>query len=184
MALLGINHEQQHQELILTDLKHAWSLNPLAPVYRQASSEPATEISNRWLPFAEGVAWIGHDGNGFAFDNELPRHQVFLQGFELASRLVTNGDYLRFLDDGGYQRAELWLSDGWAVRQARDWSAPLYWEKRDGAWTHFTLAGPRPVGPAEPLVHVSYYEADAFAAGQAPDCQPRRNGKSPRPQLR
>jgi ergothioneine biosynthesis protein EgtB len=163
VVLLGVNHEQQHQELILTDLKHAWAANPLCPVYREASAEAGTPSSQSWLPFAEGVGWIGRNGMGFAFDNESPRHRVFLQGFQLANRLATNGEYLAFMADAGYERPELWLSDGWAVRQARDWLAPLYWEKRDGVWTQFTLAGQRLLDPAEPLVHVSFYEADAFA---------------------
>jgi ergothioneine biosynthesis protein EgtB len=163
VVLLGINHEQQHQELLLTDLKHAWSSNPLAPVYREASPETGPAPPMRWLPFDEGMRWIGHEGAGFAFDNESPRHQVFLHRFQLASRLVTNGEYLRFMEEGGYERPEFWLSDGWMACQSHQWSAPLYWEKQAGTWTYFTLAGRRPVDPAGPIVHVSFYEAEALA---------------------
>jgi ergothioneine biosynthesis protein EgtB len=159
---LGCQHEQQHQELILTDLKHAWSFNPLRPVYRAVSSSNDAPVLT-WLPFEEGIAWIGHQGNGFAFDNELPRHRVFVHGFGLASRLVTNGEYQTFLNDGGYDRPEFWLSEGWATRQTQGWIAPLYWEKEGDSWTLGTLAGQRPLLPDEPVCHVSYYEADAFA---------------------
>src|SRR5262249_38246327 len=116
-----------------------------------------------WLPFPEGVAWIGHDAGGFAFDNESPRHRVFLHGFQLASRLVTNAEYLGFLAEGGYDRPDLWLSDGWATRQAQGWTVPLYWEKQGAEWSVVTLAGLRPLHPEEPVCHVSYYEAEAFA---------------------
>jgi ergothioneine biosynthesis protein EgtB len=162
-VLLGIHHEQQHQELIVTDLKYHWSVNPLRPVYKQRH---ATTVDNppplNWVSFPEQLAWIGHDGRGFAFDNESPRHREFLHPFRLASRLVTNQEYLRFMADGGYERPELWLSEGWAVRQARGWTAPLYW-KHQGNWSAFTLAGQQPLDPAEPVSHVSYYEADAYA---------------------
>ena len=162
--VLGLNHEQQHQELILTDLKHALSLNPLRPVYqvpRPVKQRGAPSLS--WLEFAAGVAWIGHAGAGFAFDNEGPRHRVFLEPYRLANRLVTNAEYLEFIADGGYERTEFWLSDGWATRQARGWEAPLYWEKLDGRWHVMTLSGLRLLDPAEPVCHVSFYEADAFA---------------------
>jgi ergothioneine biosynthesis protein EgtB len=162
-VILGLNHEQQHQELILTDLKHAWSENPLYPVYRQATPQPRQPPSMNWVSLEEGVVWIGHDGNGFAFDNELPRHRTFLQGVQLASRLTTCGEYLEFMADGGYDRPEHWLSEGWATRQAQDWTAPLYWHQADGEWRVFTLAGLQPVNRAEPVCHVSFYEADAFA---------------------
>ncbi|HZU39183.1 MAG TPA: ergothioneine biosynthesis protein EgtB [Gemmataceae bacterium] len=162
-VVLGCHHEQQHQELILTDLKHAWALNPLDPVYRPALPERGSVPSHRWLSVPGGVVWLGHDGQGFAFDNEGPRHQAFVQSFQLASRLVTNGEYLGFIQDSGYRRPELWLSDGWATRQASGWEAPLYWEPRDGEWWQVTLAGRRPVKASEPVCHVSYYEADAFA---------------------
>jgi ergothioneine biosynthesis protein EgtB len=161
--MLGINHEQQHQELIITDLKHAWSLNPLRPIYRASPMKTGEPPPHTWVTYPERLTWIGHDGAGFAFDNERPRHRVFLQGFELSSRLVTNTEYLAFVDDEGYTRPELWLSDGWNVREAHGWTAPLYWENRAGAWWILTLSGPRPVDPDEPVCHVSYYEADAFA---------------------
>jgi ergothioneine biosynthesis protein EgtB len=160
---LGLHHEQQHQELLLTDLKHAWAANPLQPVYRDALLESGEPPPLHWLSFPEGMAWTGHDGNGFAFDNESPRHRLFLRGFQLASRLVTNGEYLRFMAEGGYERPGLWLSDGWAAGQAGAWTAPLYWWQRDDGWTGWTLAGQRPLDPGEPVCHVSFYEADAFA---------------------
>lgn len=162
-VVLGLHHEQQHQELILTDLKHAWSANPLHPVYRPALPAVGPRPAPAWVEFAEGLTWLGHDGSGFAFDNEAPRHRVFLQGFRLANRLTTNADYLAFIADGGYTRPELWLSDGWAACQAEGWTAPLYWQERAGAWQAVTLAGLRPFDPEEPVCHVSYYEADAFA---------------------
>jgi ergothioneine biosynthesis protein EgtB len=160
---LGVNHEQQHQELILTDLKSAWAANPLHPVYRKALTDSRQPAPDGWVPYTEGLAWIGHDGNGFAFDNEAPRHRVFLHGFDLAARLVTNAEYQSFIADGGYKRAELWLSDGWFVRQSQGWTAPLYWKQQDGRAFIVTLAGQRPLVPEEPVCHVSYYEADAFA---------------------
>jgi ergothioneine biosynthesis protein EgtB len=162
-ASLGLNHEQQHQELILTDLKHAWAANPLHPVYREAASVDGDPLRLAWVSFPEGLAWVGHDGNGFAFDNESPRHRVFLNGFLMSNRLVTNAECLTFIAEDGYSRPELWLSDGWAARQAQGWIAPLYWVKEAGEWTNMTLAGVRPLDQAEPVCHVSYYEADAFA---------------------
>ncbi len=161
---LGFHHEQQHQELILTDIKHVFSCNPLYPTYKKrppvnASSIPPME----WVAFPEGIYWIGHEGEGFAFDNEGPRHREFVQPFQLASRLVTNGEYLKFIEDGGYQNPLLWLSEGWATVRAEEWQAPLYWERRDGRWWTMTLSGLREVDMAEPVCHVSYYEADAYA---------------------
>jgi ergothioneine biosynthesis protein EgtB len=161
--ILGVNHEQQHQELILTDLKHSWATNPMHPVYRETIPESGELPGCSWLSFSEGLTWIGHDGDGFSFDNECPRHRTFLNGFQMASRLVTNGEYLAFIADGGYERPEFWLSDGWANRQNRGWTAPLYWEREGTEWLAFTLGGRRPLLPAEPVCHVSYYEADAFA---------------------
>ena len=162
---LGINHEEQHQELILMDIKHVLSLNPLqlayaAPVATAAAA--ATPLG--WVSFAGGLRQIGHGGVGFAFDNETPRHRVWVEPFRLASRLATSGEYLAFIADQGYRRAEFWLSDGWALVQQEGWSAPLYWrdEGADG-WSVFTLNGRRAVDPAEPVCHVSFYEADAFA---------------------
>jgi ergothioneine biosynthesis protein EgtB len=162
--ILGLHHEQQHQELLLTDLKHAFAMNPLRPAYRELpKAEPATPAPLHWIAYAAGVRWLGHEGDDFAYDNETPRHRVFVAPFRLASRLVTNGEYRAFVEGGGYRRAELWLSDGWVTRRAEDWQAPLYWERRDGSWSALTLGGPRPVHDADPVCHVSYYEADAFA---------------------
>jgi len=165
---LGLNHEQQHQELILMDIKHVLSLNPLAPAYQPAPpavSRAAVPLD--WIRFEGGLRQIGHDGEGFAFDNEGPRHKVWLEPFQLASRLSNCGEYQAFIADGGYSRPELWLSDGWAAVQAEGWRAPLYWrETEDGRWTIFTLAGPKPLDPAEPVSHLSHYEADAFARWQ------------------
>ncbi len=164
IVTLGLNHEQQHQELIVTDMKHMLSHNPLHPVYIDPSPNPATDIALMgWLEFPEGVYWIGHDGNDFAFDNEEMRHREFIQKFRLAGRLVTNAEYMTFMKDGGYQRPEFWLSMGWATVLQEGWRAPLYWEEDDGAWWQYTLSGLRSVDPAEPLTHVSYFEADAYA---------------------
>jgi len=166
---LGLNHEQQHQELILTDIKHGFWSQPLRPAYAPAAAEGRSSGGQAgapqlaWFSFEEGIYSLGHASSSFAFDNETPRHEVYLQGFRLGSRLATNGEYLEFIDDGGYRRPELWLSDGWDTVASQRWSAPLYWEQRDGAWFAFTLAGLRPVDPREPVAHVSYYEADAFA---------------------
>lgn len=158
---LGLNHEQQHQELILTDLKHAWSLNPFDIVYRAAAPVAGLPVEPRWEEFRAGIVEIGHAGRGFAFDNELPRHEALVHEFAIANRLATNGEYLEFIDDGGYNRPELWLSDGWAARQQQGWTSPLYWQQRDG-WQVRTLSGTRPLAH-EPVCHVSFYEADAFA---------------------
>lgn len=169
---LGLHHEQQHQELLLTDVKHLFAQNPLRPVYRagpQRNPSSAACASRersplRWIDFAGGLHEIGHDGRGFAFDNEGPRHRVFLQSFQLADRLVTNAEYRAFIDDGGYQRPELWLSLGWMTVREHKWTAPLYWERADdGTWHEFTLGGLAPLDLSAPVVHVSYFEADAFA---------------------
>ena len=163
---LGLNHEQQHQELFLTDLLHAFSCNPLRPAYRadlpSAADAPAAPATD-WVAFPEGDHSIGHTGDGFAFDNEGPSHRVVLPAFRLATRAVTNGEWRSFIADGGYRRPTLWLSDGWATVQAEGWQAPLYWEDRDGAWWTFTLGGMQPVEDDAPVCHVSYFEADAFA---------------------
>jgi ergothioneine biosynthesis protein EgtB len=170
---LGLHHEQQHQELILTDIKHAFFCNPLLPAYSNilpACSAGTGGESPRWLDHAGGVARIGHDGrkNGienFAFDNESPRHQVLLRPFRIASRPVSNGEYRAFIADGGYRRPELWLSDGWAKVQEEQWEAPLYWLKDDdGSESVFTLCGAQPLDPNAPVEHVSFYEAAAYAA--------------------
>jgi len=161
---LGVNHEEQHQELILMDIKHALALNPLDPAY--APPMPAAHRSApplRFVVFGEGLRAIGHDGSGFAFDNEGPRHKVWLNAFRLGSRLTTNGEYLAFIEEGGYRDPTLWLSEGWATVQHEGWEAPLYWRRDEGSWTMFTLHGRRAVDPDEPVCHVSYYEADAFA---------------------
>ncbi|HJU84593.1 MAG TPA: ergothioneine biosynthesis protein EgtB [Holophagaceae bacterium] len=160
---LGLNHEQQHQELILTDLKHLLAQNPLRPSYGAPTRPSAPAAPLAWIPFGEGLFELGHRGAGFAFDNEVPCHTVFLQSFELANRPVTNGEYLAFVEDGGYTRPGLWLSDGWALVQAEGWTAPLYWERGPGGWKQFTLAGLRDLDPDEPACHLSYYEADAYA---------------------
>jgi ergothioneine biosynthesis protein EgtB len=161
---LGLQHEQQHQELILTDVKHALGRSPLRPAYAALPEAPRAEARPlRFEPFAEGVRAFGHAGEGFAFDNEGPRHRALLAPFALASRCTTNAEFLAFLEDGGYARPELWLSDGWAWRQGEGVEAPLYWERADGAWSVFTLAGPRALRLEEPVSHVSFYEAAAFA---------------------
>jgi ergothioneine biosynthesis protein EgtB len=161
---LGLHHEQQHQELLLMDIKHVLSVNPLRPAYRDTL--PHQTVPDRpvgWIDGAGGLVEVGHGGAGFAFDNESPRHRVFLLPFALADRPVSCGDWLAFMADDGYRRPELWLSDGWAIVQAERWEAPLYWEHDDTGWQVFTLSGMKPVDPAEPVVHISYYEADAFA---------------------
>ena len=164
VVVLGLHHEQQHQELILTDLKHLLSCNPLRPIYVDTPSYPARPAPLlEWIEYPEGLREVGHEGAGFAFDNETPRHRVFLERFQLGSRLVTCGEYRAFMEDRGYERPELWLSDGWKVVQERGWRAPLYWEREGDAWYAFTLGGYRPVVDAEPVTHVSLYEADAYA---------------------
>jgi ergothioneine biosynthesis protein EgtB len=164
---LGINHEQQHLELLYTDIKHAFAQNPLKPAYRSPLAPRADNasrtVATTFVPFDAAVYRIGHSGDGFAFDNEGPRHRVFLEPFAIASRLVTCGEYLAFMEDDGYQRPELWLSDGWAARRLHNWDAPLYWEKDADTWDVFTLEGVRPLHEAEPVGHVSVYEADAYA---------------------
>lgn len=161
---LGLNHEQQHQELIVTDIKHVFSCNPLRPAYRQRSAGQTVAVpSTKWISHEGGLQEIGHRQQGFAFDNEGPRHQVWLQPYRLASRPVTNGEYLEFLADGGYTRTELWLSDGWDQVVRQGWTAPLYWERHANRWFTYTLAGMHEVDEAEPVCHVSYYEADAYA---------------------
>ncbi|MEW6766080.1 MAG: ergothioneine biosynthesis protein EgtB [Pseudomonadota bacterium] len=163
-AVLGLNHEQQHQELLLTDIKYIFALNPLRPAYRELAEPPARPAPTlRWHTVEGGPREIGHAGRGFAYDNEGPQHVVLLQDYVLASRPVTNAEYLAFMADDGYKRPELWLSDGWRLARREGWEAPLYWERVDGAWHHMTLGGPRPVDPHAPVCHVSHYEADAYA---------------------
>lgn len=163
---LGLNHEQQHQELILTDIKHGFWSQPLKPAYQK--SQPAHKAAGssqelRWIEFDGGIHPIGHSGEGFAFDNECPRHEVLLQPFRLASRLVTNGEFARFIDDEGYRRPELWLSEGWDTICQQGWSHPVYWEQNNGGWRQFTMAGMQDVNPDDPVCHISYFEADAYA---------------------
>ncbi|KIO49987.1 ergothioneine biosynthesis protein EgtB [Nitrosospira sp. NpAV] len=164
LAVLGLNHEQQHQELILTDIKHLLSQNPLKPCYQMSgmqSTSPATTL--KWHDFEEGIREIGHAGEGFCYDNESPRHKEYLQPYQLASRLVTNGDYLCFIEAGGYEDPTLWLSEGWDWLQANQYSHPLYWLREGAEWQEFTLNGVLPLHPGQPVIHVSYYEADAYA---------------------
>jgi ergothioneine biosynthesis protein EgtB len=163
LTVLGLNHEQQHQELLLTDIKHAFSCNPLRPAYRERSTPVGQTTTSRWIDFPGGLKWIGHDGDGFSFDNEGPRHQVFVEPYRLLSRLTTCVEYRNFMEDGGYRRPELWLSDGWDACRKQAWQAPLYWQQEGGEWSHLTLNGVKPIGDDELVCHISYYEADAFA---------------------
>ena len=161
---IGLHHEQQHQELMLTDIKHVFSINPLHPVYVEKEDKNIERIpSVKWISFEEGIYKIGNNGKGFSYDNETPRHNEYVESFSLASRLITNGEYINFIEDGGYGRAELWLSDGAAAVASERWIAPLYWEKIDGDWWNFKLTGFKKVNLNEPVCHVSFYEADAFA---------------------
>ncbi len=164
---IGINHEQQHQELLLTDILALFAANPLRPAYRESRTVVAFEPSFRdepgWVSFPGGVFRVGHDGKGYAWDNEAPRHEALVHPFRLADRLVTNGEWLEFMADGGYAKAPLWLADGWSTINREGWCSPLYWEQRDGAWFAMTLDGLVPVDAAAPVSHISYYEADAFA---------------------
>jgi ergothioneine biosynthesis protein EgtB len=169
---LGINHEEQHQELILTDVLNAFYVNPLRPVYRAEDSEPKAakrtpEKSSalRFLRFEGGVHEAGHAGDGFCFDNELPRHKMWLEPYALSERLVTCGEFLEFMEDGGYRRPDLWLSDGWNAVQDHGWGSPQYWSTESGEWSIFTLRGPLPLARRKnaPVSNISYYEADAYA---------------------
>ena len=169
VLLLGTHHEEQHQELILTDLLHAFSRNPLEPAYRAAAETAARPSRQRervpveFVEFDGGLCEIGHAGAGFAFDNERPRHRVHLEPFALASRPVTNGEFVRFMEDGGYREPAHWLSDGWARRSEEDWQAPLYWQRAEAGWTALGLRGRRPLDPDAPVCHLSFYEADAYS---------------------
>lgn len=160
---LGLHHEQQHQELLLMDICHVLHQSPLRPAYAPAAASTAASPSLGWHDVDGGVVAVGHAGDGFSFDNEGPIHQVLLEPYRLADRLVTCGDWLEFVEDGGYVRHDLWLSDGWATVRDQGWDSPLYWEQVDGAWQEFTLHGRRPVDPDAPVTHISHYEADAFA---------------------
>ncbi len=165
--ILGLHHEQQHQELLLTDAKHAFFTNPLRPAYREGSiAASAAAPPLTWHEFPGGIHEIGHSGSGFSFDNELPRHKVYLQPFRLASRPVTCSEYLEFIHDGGYQQSQLWLSDGWTTVKSQPWRAPLYWSQyHSDDWTVFTLRGAVPLKDllSTPVCHISLYEADAYA---------------------
>ncbi|MGD9954280.1 MAG: ergothioneine biosynthesis protein EgtB, partial [Burkholderiales bacterium] len=161
---LGLQHEQQHQELVLTDVKHLLSCNPLKPAYH--APWPLTPVRARkphWLAFEPGVREIGHAGAGFAYDNESPRHRVMLAPFGIATHPVTHGDFIDFIEDGGYRRPGLWLSAGWEAVQAGGWEAPMYWERRSDGWHTFTLHGMVRVDPHTPVCHLSFYEAEAYA---------------------
>jgi ergothioneine biosynthesis protein EgtB len=165
ILILGIHHEQQHQELLVTDIKHVFAQNPLHPVFRERKIDilPAKPAPLNFVDFDEATIEIGHNGRDFAYDNEGPRHRALVLPFSLASRPVTNGEYIAFIEDNAYARSEFWLSLGWMTINEQRWQAPLYWEKRDGAWWNFTLSGFRCVNETEPVTHISYFEADAFA---------------------
>jgi ergothioneine biosynthesis protein EgtB len=165
LITLGLHHEQQHQELLLTDIKHILALNPLHPIYRENLSQPSniTIPPLEWLAYPGGLHEIGHQGDKFAFDNESPRHQTYLQDYQLANRLVTNGEYLEFIQAGGYLESKYWLAEGWMTVQAQQWRSPLYWESIDGEWWVMKLDGLRRLVIDEPVCHVSFYEADAYA---------------------
>jgi ergothioneine biosynthesis protein EgtB len=162
---LGIHHEQQHQELLVTDIKHVFSQNPLYPVFQPnaTASETSRPAPQHFVEFDEATVLIGHDGAGFSYDNEGPRHRALVPAFSLSNRLITNGEFLAFMEAGGYTRPEFWLSLGWTTVNEQRWQAPLYWTQRDGAWWNFTLSGFRPVNESEPVTHISYFEADAYA---------------------
>jgi ergothioneine biosynthesis protein EgtB len=165
ILILGFHHEQQHQELLFTDIKLVFAQNPLYPVFRERKIDIASpkRPPMHFVDFDEATVQIGHDGDGFAYDNESPRHRALVSAFSLASRPVTNGEYLQFIEDDGYARAEFWLSLGWMTVNEQRWQAPLYWVQRDGAWWNFTLSGFRPVDESEPVTHLSYFETDAYA---------------------
>ena len=162
---LGLHHEQQHQELLLMDIKHVFWTNPMRPAFAPATEPMSAPVPTvAWSTYSEGLHVIGHQKPmAFAFDNEGPPHRAFVEAFQLASRLVTNAEYRSFIDDGGYRRPELWLSNGWAELQQSRWRAPLYWEQSPSGWTEFTLRGQGPLDDAAPVCHVSFYEADAYA---------------------
>ena len=165
VLILGLHHEQQHQELLVTDIKHVFSQNPLFPVFSEAKAAGKTmpAVGQSFVEFAEEILTIGHAGAGFSYDNEGPQHRALLHPFSLAVRPVTNGEFIEFIEAGGYTRPEFWLSLGWTTVNEQRWKAPLYWERRDDGWWYFTLSGFRPVDHAEPVTHVSYFEADAYA---------------------
>ena len=161
---VGLNHEQQHQELLLTDIKHVFASNPLKPAYHKCKIPHLYQAAQcDWIYHEGGIVETGYAGDGFCYDNELPVHKVYLEPFKLATHLLTNGEYLGFMADNGYQRADLWLSDAWKTVQTSQWQSPLYWEHIDGQWWHMTLSGLQPVDEHAPVCHISFYEADAYA---------------------
>jgi ergothioneine biosynthesis protein EgtB len=160
---IGLNHEQQHQELLFTDILHAFAQNPIHPAYDETWQMPKAQAGIGFAEIPTGIHEIGFAGEGFHFDNETPAHRSFIQPAKIARALVTNREWLEFMRDGGYATPTLWLSDGWAQREAEGWDAPGYWHDRDGTWLAMTLGGLQPVDPDAPVCHVSYYEADAFA---------------------
>jgi ergothioneine biosynthesis protein EgtB len=161
---IGLNHEQQHQELMLSDILHAFAQNPVSPAYDSQWERPRVRAGNgEFVDLPSGIHTIGNGGDGFCFDNEQPEHRLLIEGARIARHLVSNREWLAFMADGGYATPSLWLSDGWAAVEAEGWSAPGYWQKRDGEWFSLTLAGLKPVDPAAAVCHVSYYEADAYA---------------------
>lgn len=164
LTRIGLNHEQQHQELMLTDIKHILGSNPLRPAYRQLVRPVVQAGPLHWQEYEGGLVKIGATGDGFFYDNEAPRHKTWLEPFRLASRPVTNREYLEFINDNGYQRPEFWLSEGWSALRQDRFSQPLYWEQRDGDWYEMTLGGLRPLDMEAPVCHVNYFEADAYAA--------------------
>jgi ergothioneine biosynthesis protein EgtB len=160
---IGLNHEEQHQELMLTDVLHAFAQNPTNPAYDASWKAPKSNPKDGYIELPEGIHTIGHSGEGYCFDNEGPAHRALVGPVKLARSLVTNGEWLEFMRGGGYENPTLWLSDGWAAVQNDGWQAPGHWQQHDGAWHQLTLGGLKPVDPAAPVTHVSYYEADAFA---------------------
>jgi len=165
ILVLGFHHEQQHQELLVTDIKHVFAQNPLHPIFeaRESGGGSRDVALQNFVEFDEATVMIGHDGAGFSYDNEGPRHRALVPAFALASRPVTNGEYITFIEAGGYSRPEFWLSLGWTTVNEQRWQAPLYWTKRENRWWNFTLSGFRPVEESEPVTHISYFEADAYA---------------------
>ncbi|TDY02764.1 ergothioneine biosynthesis protein EgtB [Thiohalophilus thiocyanatoxydans] len=162
--LTGLHHEQQHQELLLTDIKHILGMNPLRPAYRECDLPEGMAQPLTFIRVTGGLKKLGAEEHGFAFDNERPRHDIWQSPFRIAARPISNGEYIDFIEDGGYQRPELWLADGWAAIKAGQFHGPLYWENRDGQWWHYTLGGMQPVDPHAPVAHVNYFEADAYAS--------------------
>lgn len=166
LVVLGLNHEQQHQELMVTDIKYIFAWSPLLPIYQKAPTQDVrlhVAAASRYLPFEGGIVELGYNQEGFCWDNEKPVHQVLLAPFKLQNRPVTNGEYLEFINGGGYRDFRHWLSDGWTIINEQGWQHPLYWRQLDGKWHIMTMAGLRELAPDEPACHVSFYEADAYA---------------------